>query len=209
MKHALIIEDLPATRQWLAECVQSAFPGVTITVAKNVATGLAALREQSPELAVVDLGLPDGSGLELIIEAAKTDAYIVVATVFADDTHLFPALKAGAHGYVLKDQSHDGMVDLLRGIVGGQPPLSPSIARRLLSHFGPDTQAREATPLSPRELETLELVAKGYTVVKVAEALSISANTAAGYVKEIYRKLNVSSRAEMAIEAARLGLIST
>ena len=207
MDTALIVEDLPATRQWLAASVEAAFPGVQLRLAGGVTAARQAIADARPALGLIDLGLPDGDGLELIHALAGTETYIVVTTVFADDDHLFPALKAGAHGYVLKDQSREQMVDLLQGIVRGQPPLSASIARRLLGHFGPAPKPADTAGLSPREHETLSLIAKGFTVAKVAEALGISPNTAAGYVKEIYRKLNVSSRAEVAIEANRLGLL--
>lgn len=207
METALIVEDLPVTRKWLAASVEAAFPGVQIELAGGLGAARQAIAASTPDLGLIDLGLPDGDGIDLIHALADTDAYIVVTTVFADDDHLFPALKAGAHGYVLKDQSRAQMVELLQGIVRGQPPLSASIARRLLAHFGPAPEPAGDVHLSPREHETLSLISKGFTVAKVAEAMSISPNTAAGYVKEIYRKLNVSSRAEVAMEASRRGLL--
>ena len=138
----------------------------------------------------------------------RGDTLIVVATVFDDDAHLFPALRAGAQGYVLKDQAPEVLADMLKGIAAGQPPLSPSVARRLLRHFGPPAAPTDTTnPLSPRETEVLGLIAKGYTVQQVADALELTRNTTAGYLKEIYRKLSVSSRAEATLEATRLGLV--
>lgn len=207
MHTALVVEDLPVTRDWLVASVEAAFPGVQIETAGDMAAARRAIATARPELGLIDLGLPDGDGMDLIKALAGTGSYLVVTTVFADDAHLFPALQAGAHGYVLKDQSREQMVDLLQGIVRGQPPLSASIARRLLAHFGPAPQPAGDVHLSPREHETLRLIAKGFTVAQVAEALAISPNTTAGYVKEIYRKLNVSSRAEVAIEANRRGLL--
>jgi len=152
--------------------------------------------------------LPDGSGLEVIRRIAETapETVVVVSSVFADDEHVFPALRAGARGYVLKDQSTEDLVPLLRGIVSGQPPLSPAITRRLLSFFGPAEP--NADTLTPREVEVLTLIAKGLANAKVAAVLGISPHTASGYVKEIYRKLSVSSRAEATLEAARRGIVS-
>ena len=130
----------------------------------------------------------------------------MVATVFDDDAHLFPALRAGATGYVLKDQPAETLAAMLTGIVSGQPPLSPSIARRLLQHFQP-APATPASQLTPRETEVLRLIAKGLTIAEVGELLGISRHTAADYVKEVYRKLSVGNRAEAALEATRLGLL--
>jgi len=210
MKTALIVEDLPDSRTWLAGVLVAAFPGVAVESADSVAHALASLDRSAPDIALVDLGLPDGSGIDVIRQITKRSSatVTVVTTVFADDQHVFPALRAGAHGYVLKDQTADELVPLLQGIVNGRPPLSPAIARRLLGFFGPAGE-KSATTLTARETEVLTLIAKGLTIAKVAETLGISHNTAAGYVKGIYRKLNVSSRAEATMEAARLGVITT
>lgn len=208
MKTALIVEDLPDSRAWLEAALGAAFPGIVTTWAESVAQAMRRLDAALPDLALVDLGLPDGSGLAVIrrIVHQAPAAVVVVSSVFADDEHVFPALRAGARGYLLKDQPTEDLVPLLRGIVNGQPPLSPAIARRLLAFFGPAQQ--DAESLTPREIEVLSLIAKGLTTIKVAAALGISPHTAAGYVKEIYRKLSVSSRAEATLEAARRGFIS-
>lgn len=106
---------------------------------------------------------------------------------------------------MLKDRSRDALVEMLRGIVDGKPPLSPSIARRLLGHFhDPDAVGCD---LTPREREVLTLLAKGLTVSHVGDLLGITSNTASGYVKNVYRKLNVSTRAEATLEAVRRGLV--
>ena len=127
-----------------------------------------------------------------------------MATVFDDDAHLFPALRAGAQGYLLKDQPPAAIAAALAGIAQGQPPLSPSIARRLLRHFQP---VQEEPPLRPREVDVLRLTAKGLTLAEVAEALQLSRHTVSGYLKDIYRKLSINNRAEAALEAARLGIV--
>ena len=209
-KTGLVVEDLPEARAWLVDALGHAFEAITVEVAGDLAEARAALEGGLPDIALVDLGLPDGSGTELIAElrAAPKNVLTVVTTIFDDDRHLFAALRAGADGYVLKDQSRTDLVEMLSGIHAGRPPLSPSIARKLLSVFeqaapDPDT----ATALTAREAEVLTLIAKGYTVARVAEMLGITRNTAAGYVKVIYRKLNVSTRAEATLEATRQGLV--
>jgi DNA-binding NarL/FixJ family response regulator len=208
---ALVVDDLPHCRAWVAQALVLAFPGIVIGMADTVEGGLRGVATRPP-LALIDLGLPDGSGLQ-IIEALKRDVpncVTVVSTVFDDDAHLFPALRSGAQGYVLKDEPIDALATMLTGIVSGQPPLSPSIARRLLRHFQPLGQTPTGSGdsnLTSRENEVLRLIAKGFTVPQVAETLQLARNTVAGYLKDIYRKLRISTRAEATLEAARRGLV--
>ena len=158
-----------------------------------------------------DLLIPDGSGIDLIDELNKKQAntMCVVTSIFDDDQHLFAALRAGAKGYVLKDQTQEELATMLKGIIDGKPPLSPAIARRLLNFFTPEMpHVDESQKLTAREQEVLTLISKGYTIAKVGELLGITHNTTASYVKIIYRKLNVNSRAEATLEATRLGIVT-
>ncbi|AKS41633.1 response regulator [Wenzhouxiangella marina] len=207
MNKALIIEDLPAARAWLEAALNEAFPGISVACTESCSGAREWLAQDRPDLALVDLGLPDGDGTALIaaIKRAHPDALCVVASTFADDAHLFPALRAGADGYFTKDQGQDALVRVLREISQGKPPLSPGIARRLLSFFQ-DPEPPE-TPLSPRETEVLQLIGKGYSLNEVGRLLEITRHTAAGYVKDIYRKLGINSRAEAALKAAEFGLL--
>lgn len=209
MRYGLIVEDLPEARAWLTTALDEAFPGIQITTATTLADARQALRTQMPEIALIDIGLPDGSGIDLIDElnVKHRDVMSIVTSVFDDDTHLFSALGAGASGYLLKDQSRDELTGMLKRIVDGQPPLSPAIARRLLGFFNP-REDRNPVHLTAREKEVLALIAKGYSTPKVADLLGITNNTAAGYVKSIYAKLNISSRAEATMEASRRGLVT-
>lgn len=211
-RSALILDDLPACIAWLHQALERAFPGIAIATAASLAEARSRIAELATlDLALVDLGLPDGDGTTLIprIRQQRPDVVTVVTTVFDDDAHLFPALSAGAAGYLLKDEAVDALAQRLRGIVEGQPPLSPSIARRLLRHFQPLPAPTVALvqSLTPRESEVLRLIAKGYSVPEAAELLGLTRNTVAGYVKDIYRKLDVGSRAEATLEASRRGLI--
>ena len=210
-RDALVVEDLPSARAWLADALAEAFPGIAVVESGTLADARAALATRAPALALVDLGLPDGSGVDFIAEVARDHpaTQCVVATIFTDDVHLFPALRAGAIGYLLKDQPRETIIRALRGILSGEPPLSPVIARRLLKVFAPEAPAEQEVRLSPREREALTLVAKGLKLSEVADQLGVTRNTAAGYVKSVYRKLNVSSRAEATLEAVRMGLAST
>ena len=214
LQHALLVDDLPGALERLAQAALLAFPRIDCRRAGSVADSLLALAQPGPrpDLALVDLDLGDGSGLTVIeaINRLHPDCLIVVVTIFDDDAHLFPALEAGAQGYLLKDQPLDQLVQQLRGIGEGQPPLSPAIARRLIRHFtrpATGTATPAVVSLSPRETEVLALLAQGIRLGELAERLGISRHTAGDHVKNIYRKLNISSRAEAALQAARLGLV--
>jgi DNA-binding NarL/FixJ family response regulator len=215
----LLVDDLAHCRAWMRKALTNAFPDAQIVEAASLAAGVVTLGDalsanQPFQLALIDLDLGDGSGLDLIrlLRQRLQRAHVVVSTMFDDDGHLFASLREGAEGYLLKDESIEQLTIMLGRILDGQPPLSASIARRLLQHFS--AQARVSAPpseaervhLTERETEVLTLTAKGLTIPRVAELLTISKHTVAGYVKDIYRKLGVSSRAEAALEANRMGL---
>jgi len=206
----LIVEDQAGNRDLLRDAVHTAFADVVVTEAGSLREARAAIVSQ-PWLALVDLGLPDGCGVALIrdIRTLSPQTLIVVATIYDDDQHLFDALAAGAGGYLLKGETPEAMCAYLRRLDSGEPPLSPSIARRLLGYFQAPERVEAANDdiiLTGRETETLTLLARGMTIAEVASALALRPQTVAGYVKVIYQKLNVSSRAEATLKAVRRGL---
>lgn len=216
---ALIVEDLDEPRRWLAELLPQALPCVLrVDTAATVAEARERMREHAYGLALVDWGLPDGTGEELVtrLVAARADAVVIVATIHDDDAHVFPALRAGAAGYVLKSQPREEVMAQLRRIESGEPALSPSVALRVLRHFraappalaGVQAQDAGQVRLTEREIDVLRLIAKGYRAPEVAPLLGISPSTVSSYVRDIYRKLGISSRAEAAMEAARRGLVA-
>lgn len=211
MQTGFILEDLPESQVWLSEALTKSFPGIAIDSAFSVQEARDKLAVSAmPDIALIDLGLPDGSGVELIefIQRRSPDTLCIVASIYHDDGHIFPALRAGAQGYLLKDQPVAAIVAALTGIAGGQPPLSPAIARRMLSFFQPGPAPATPTPaLTERETEVLRMISKGMTQAETGRLLGISQHTVAGYVKELYRKLNVSSRAEAALLARDMGLV--
>ena len=213
MKTILLLEDLPEIRAWLRKLVLQVFPGATISESARVQDAIALVAGVKFDLALIDLGLPDGSGVDVVtkLRDIQPDAQSVVVTIHDDDEHLFPALQAGAFGYILKEQARELITEQLQRISQGEPPLSPSIARRVMAYFTAKAkpQSANAMPsvnLTDRESEVLLRVAKGYTLPEIGVQLGLSRHTIADYVKQIYRKLNVSSRAEAALEAQRLGL---
>jgi len=209
MKTALILDDLTEAQLWLSESLSIVFPGIVISRVSNLAEARAWLgANTAPDIALIDLGLPDGSGVGLIAELhrASPNTYCVVASIFDDDKHLFPALRAGAQGYLLKDQPQAQIIELLKGIAEGRPPLSPAVARKMLGFFQPAAEPGQKQ-LTERETDVLRCIAKGLTLPETAQMLGLSPHTVSGYVKEIYRKIDVSSRAEAALTAHNLGII--
>lgn len=214
---ALIVEDIAATRDWLSALVHATFPAIGVYNAADLATARAwvtgAVRTPGA-LYLIDLGLPDGSGVELIREVAKIDpaARLVVTTIYDDDAHLLHAMAAGAHSYLLKDRPREEFADLLQLVGRDEVALSPPMARRLLDHFrhhaafitaGALSPPDEAVALTTREEEVLRLIGRGLTLLEAGRVLAISPQTVATHVKSVYRKLGITSRAEAALEAAR------
>lgn len=173
------------------------------------------LAKARPDILLVDLGLPDISGIHVIREAAQRypDTDILVMTVFGDDENILASIAAGAHGYLLKDTLPDECISEIKQVRAGGAPLSPSIARRLLNTLRAapirnpvDISGRPN--LSMRESEILPLIAKGFSFAEIAHLLDISVHTVTTHVKKIYQKLAVHSRGEAVYEAGRMGLIN-
>jgi DNA-binding NarL/FixJ family response regulator len=239
----LILEDNPVARSFLCRVVRESFSDANhITEAGDLesarrqialAGGASGMHGVDPfKLILVDLELPDGNGMELLAELGHYPATKIVTTLYSDDDHLFPALQCGADGYLLKEDRFEVLVEELQKIVRGQPPLSPAIARRLLTHFrrggeggqAPDSGFMNITGfttsrpvaidpqpdherLTPRETEVLTYLSKGFTIKEIASLMGIKWFTVNDHIKSIYKKLNVSSRAEAAVLASKQGLV--
>ncbi len=291
----LILEDNPVARSFLCRVVRESFSDtIAITEAGDMESARRRLAEtlnaqgsagEDPfKLILVDLELPDGNGMELLAKLSELHypATKIVTTLYSDDDHLFPALQCGADGYLLKEDRFEVLVEELQKIVRGQPPLSPAIARRLLTHFRESgagslrgngshsgggggggggaapagsvsfstgnkpnnlgggaaalppsapsagapastafmspsgfTTSRAPVPekpsdwerLTPRESEVLTYLSKGFTIKEIASLMGIKWFTVNDHIKSIYKKLNVSSRAEAAVLASKQGLV--
>ncbi|KCV60899.1 sigma-70, region 4 [Bordetella bronchiseptica 99-R-0433] len=156
---------------------------------------------------LVDLGLPDGSGIDVIRQARRLwdDCDIMVNTMFGDEAHVLRSIEAGACGYLLKDSEPAGIVRDIRALRDGGSPISPLIARQLLDRLREDLPPAEppaALALSPREQQVLERITLGYTYDEIAGQLAVSRHTVQTFVRRIYRKLEVHSKVD-AINAAR------
>lgn len=164
-----------------------------------------------PDVILLDLVMPHKSGIEAIqeITAANAEARILVLTSFADDDKVFPAIKAGALGYLLKDSSPDQLLRAIREVYQGEPSLDPTIALKLLREFKRPADARPAPePLTEREVKVLSLVSRGLTNQEIAEVLGISERTVRTHVGNILDKLHLANRTQATLYALRTGLAS-
>lgn len=208
MRSVLIVEDVAETRRWLGGIVHAAYPEARLTEAATLRAAQAHLRD-SFDLALIDLGLPDGSGLDVLraLRNQQSGALCVVTTAMGDDASIVAALSSGADGYLLKEQPAEVLSRQLLQLATGVPALSPAVARRIMEHFrltGP--AAAPDADLTQRETEVLGLIGRGMRNTEVAVALGLAETTVAGYIKAIYRKLGISSRAEASWHATRMGL---
>ncbi len=211
----LIVEDDEPMRRHLEGAVDGHRSLERIGSFGNVTDALAFLEATPPDVLVTDLGLPDGSGLEIIRALRKRapEALALVVTVMGDEKSVIEAIQNGARGYLLKDEPVDAIGTSITSLLEGGSPISPAIARYLLTRVqaDPTTEDGEAEPekpsLSEREYEVLKLVAKGFRYPEIANFLDISTHTVTTYVRRIYGKLEVSSRGEAVYEAVNLGLL--
>jgi DNA-binding NarL/FixJ family response regulator len=212
----LIVEDLAPTRLWVEALMIELYPAAIVDCCANVREAMEWIFRHPTDaapLCLIDLGLPDGSGTEILRALADRmpRSRAIVMTLYDDDHHVLDAMSAGAVGYLLKDQDRDIIRARILSMEHGEVPMSPAISRRILSLFRERAELFRAidpsVSLTPRETDMLRLVGRGLSTPEAADMLEISAQTAAGYLKAVYRKLDVNTRAEAAVEAARRGLV--
>ena len=214
----LVVEDDAVTRRSLCMAIDSE-PALQLKKAcDSVQSALAALEAGPCDLLLTDLGLPDGSGLEIIRACAQQypSCDIMVLTMSSDDENVLACIEAGAAGYVLKNAGHQNIVRALLDLHCGGSPISPLIARKMLARMRGEIKLAPAADLpaqvgagqlTKRERAILELIARGDSYAEVAQILSVSVGTVQTHVKSIYTKLSVHSRGEAVYEAQRRGLL--
>jgi DNA-binding NarL/FixJ family response regulator len=219
--HVAIVEDDLGFQAALVRAIAAAPDIGLAATAGTRAEGLAMLLGPPVDVLLVDLGLPDGSGIDVIRAATQLwpSCSIMVSTNFGDETHVMRSIEAGAAGYLLKDSSPAKIVDEIRSLASGGSPISPIIARQVLARFrqvgasaksdtDPQDAAKDTTNLlSAREKEVLDLITKGFTTVEIARLMQLSHFTVRTFVRRIYSKLKVTSKAEAIYEARNQGLL--
>ncbi len=206
----LLADDHAVVRQGIRRFLEEADDIEVVAEAANGREALERIREHRPDVAVVDIRMPEMSGVEVTrrIRERYPQIRVLILTAYDDDPYVFALLQSGADGYVLKTASGDELVQAVRTVYQGQSALSPEIATKVVRQAvtgKPATAADQVEPLTPRELDVLRLAAKGLTNKAIGHQLGISHRTVQGHLASIYGKLGVSSRTEAVTEAIRRG----
>lgn len=215
----LIVEDEGLIQERLRNILaELGYDNDGLIFAKNLKEAFLHIEQQHISLALVDLGLPDGNGIELIekLRAQDSSALILVISAWSTQESLFSAIKAGATGYVLKERDDAEVLLSIRSILRGGAPIDPFIAQEILKQISASviTAAKDGKSLDSdvalltnRETEILDLVAQGMSNKEIAEQLFVSKYTVESHIKHIYRKLSVTKRTKAVSTARSLGIL--
>jgi two-component system NarL family response regulator len=203
-----LVEDDPLLRENIAILLKGQ-PGITLLNSfASAEEALAAIPDMTPEIMVVDIGLPGMSGIDFIREVRSTrpEIEILAHTVFEDRDNVFSALKAGASGYLLKGGTPRELIEAIFNLYGGGAPMSPKIARSVIREFQ-EGAIEESYLLSQREQQIISSLEKGLAYKEIAAAFNISPHTVHTHIKNIYEKLQAKSRQEAFAKARRKGIL--
>ena len=208
----LITDDHAVVREGLRALIGIQPEMTVVGEAEDGNEAVELARSLQPDVILLDLVMPNKSGIEAIqeIKGENPDAHILVLTSFADDAQVFPAIKAGALGYLLKDSSPQDLLSAIRDVHRGKPSLHPNIALKVIQELNRPSQDLPPTeePLTDRELDVLNLVAKGLSNLEISEKLVISERTVGTHVSNILDKLHLANRTQAALYALRKGIAS-
>ncbi|MFQ5602715.1 MAG: response regulator [bacterium] len=200
-----VVEDDREIRQLLTLIIDSS-PGFSCKQSFNdCETAIPAIEKNPPDVVLMDIDLPGMSGIEGVkrLKVKLPDTDFIMLTIKEDDDSIFDSICAGATGYLVKDMPPADLLQAIKDVYAGGSPMSANIARRIVTSFKKNTQS----PLTPRETEIMQKLCDGDNYKTIAESLFISGDTVRAHIKNIYRKLHVSSRAEMVKKAIRDRLI--
>lgn len=211
----LVVDDDDAVRERICSAITSNDTMQVMAQADSLHSARTILGRRLPALALIDLGLPDGSGISLINWLSTQHSIpSIVLTVFGDEHHVVSAIRAGADGYLLKCDEIDKLVPKLQQTLNGEAPVSTGVARHILKELRKNNTKSSGgrgggleRDLTPTELEVLQLVAKGYTSPEIAELTHRAPSTVLVHIRSIYKKLSVHSRGEAVYEAMSMGLV--
>ncbi len=198
----VVVEDDHELREQVVSQLNAAAEFDCLGNFENCETGIAGVLKHKPDVVLMDIQMPDGSGVDCVGEILKVEPgiRIIMYTAFENSKEVFSALRAGASGYILKRRSFDEIRDAIIDVCNGGAPMTPRIARKVIGYFAElhrlETQDTGLEPLTEREDEVLNLVAKGYQNKEIAQQLNISAETVRVHLRNVYTKWQVSNRAE-------------
>ncbi|UII20185.1 response regulator transcription factor [Fulvivirga ligni] len=201
----VIVEDNDAVREGFSLIINSVSNYFVVNTYDNAEDCIKNLKKDKPEIILMDLELPGINGIEAISIIKKKNPVIeiLVNTIYENSELVFQALCAGASGYITKNTSHSELLDAIDEVTKGGAPMSSKIAKLVVNSF----QKNPNSPLSPRETEVLELLAKGKSYSMIAQELFITKETAKSHIKNIYSKLQVNSKSEAIAKATKEKLI--
>ena len=210
---AIVEDDVPA-REIIAGWIRSAEGFKLVGEYDDAETAIEELPGKKPSVVLFDINLPGMTGIECVrkLKPHLPDTQFLMVTVYEDANHIFDALAVGASGYMLKQTRRSELLDALKDVHAGGSPMSSQIARKVVQSFRrneSETAAGAMIELSPREREVLELLARGYLYKEIAEMLKISVQTVNTYIRRIYEKLHVRSRAQAVAKYAHLPMGAT
>ncbi len=209
----VLADDHAVVRQGLREFLEEAGDILVVAEAADGEAALNAIRQHKPDVAVLDIQMPRRTGIQVTraVRDERLPVGVLVLTAYDDDPYVQAVLEAGANGYVLKHASSDEIVQAVHTVHEGQMALDPTIARKIVSRWMSAGQTppepAEARP-TPREMDVLQLMARGLTNKAIAAQLKISERTVQGHIASLFDKLGVSSRTEAVVRASQLGWVS-
>jgi NarL family two-component system response regulator LiaR len=208
----LLVDDHAVVRQGLCTFLELQADIEIVGEAQDGAEAVELVQEKVPDVVLMDLIMPKMDGIEATRAIGKTSpgTKVLVLTSFAEDDKVFPAIKAGAMGYLMKDASPNQLAEAIRAVYRGETPLHPEIAKKLMREFAsPESSTLQQDDLTPRELEVLSLIAQGMSNRQIAEHLVLSPKTVKTHVSNILSKLHLADRTQAAIYALKKGIVSS